>query len=165
MLSEAQDTLLTLAEVAIALAGFSAIVVVIRRGSDGKWSGRDADQFHGMVIHAICAVVFCMLPMLVNLVVQDAVSALHICCALLGVQIIAHCGAVMRVRTTGSGAFYWLALGLVVGLIQFTVFTAWGEFREFEIYQVGVIWHILQAGVLFVMLVWIPRADIDEGAG
>lgn len=153
---------MTLAEVAIALAGFSAIVVVIRRGNDGKWSGQDADQFHGMVIHAICAVVFCLLPLVINLIVQDAVTTMHICCALLGAQIIAHCVAVMRFSTTGRKAFYLLLFGLVLGLAQFAVFTEWGAFREFEIYQVGVIWHILQAGVLFVMLIWIPRADIDD---
>ena len=74
MLSEAQGTLLTLAEVAVALAGFSAIIVVFRRGTNGKWRHRDADLFHGMVIHAICAVLFCLFPNLVNLVVQDAVT-------------------------------------------------------------------------------------------
>ena len=68
-------------------------------------------------------------------------------------------------RTTGRSAFYLLLFGLVLGLVQFTVFTDWGAYREFEIYQVGVIWHILQAGVLFVMLIWIPRTDIDKDAG
>ena len=31
-----QDTLIGLAEIAIALAGFSAIVVMLRRGTDGR---------------------------------------------------------------------------------------------------------------------------------
>lgn len=160
--SEAQDTLLTLAEVAIALAGFSAIVVVLRRGNDGKWSRRDADQFHGMVIHSVCAVLFCLLPTLVNLLVQDVVTTLHICCALLGVQIVAHCLAVMGFRTTSRGALGLLMLGLLLGLVQFTAFTDWGMQREFEIYQVGVMWHILQAGLLFVLLIWIPPKDIEQ---
>ena len=147
MLGEAQNTLLTLAEVAIALADFSAIIVVFRRGADGKWRHRDADQFHGMVIHAICAVVFCLLPAIVNLVVQDAVLALHICCALLGTQMVAHAVGVMRFATSDWLARTLLLFGLVLGLTQFAVFTDWGVHREFEVYTVGIMWHILQAGV------------------
>ena len=162
MLSEAQDTLLTLAEVAIALAGFSAIVLVFRRNADGKWRHRDADQFHGMVIHAICTVLFCLLPALVNLVVQDAVLTLRICCALLGVQMVAHAVGVMRFATSDWLARVLLLFGLLLGLTQFAVFTAWGIHREFEIYVAGIMWHILQAGVLFVLLIWIDKEDIER---
>ena len=123
---------------------------------------RDADQFHGMVIHSVCAVLFCLLPTLVNLLVQDVVTTLHICCALLGVQIVAHCLAVMGFRTTSRGALALLMLGLLLGLVQFTAFTDWGVQREFDIYQVGVMWHILQAGLLFVLLIWIPPQDIEQ---
>ena len=162
MLAEAQDTLLTLAEVAIALAGFSAIIVVFRRDTDGKWSMRDADQFHGMVVHAIFAVLFCLLPMLVNLFVQDAVTTLRICCALIGVQMIAHSLGVMRMATSSRAARLLLFFGLLLGAVQFSVFTSWGIHREFAIYQVGIVWHILQAGVLFVMLIWIPKTHIAD---
>ena len=164
-MGDAQDTLFTLAEVAIALAGFSAIVVVLKRGSEGRWSATDADRFHGMVIHAICAVVFCLFPAVLNAVVQDAVTTFHIAAALLGVQILCHAVAVMFFATTDTASRLALGVGVCIGLFQGAVFTDWGIHREFEIYQVGVIWHILQAGVLFVMLIWIPRADIDEGAG
>ena len=115
-----------------------------------------------MVIHSVCAVLFCLLPTLVNLLVQDVVTTLHICCALLGVQIVAHCLAVMGFRTTSRGALGLLMLGLLLGLVQFTAFTDWGMQREFEIYQVGVMWHILQAGLLFVLLIWIPPKDIEQ---
>ena len=79
-MTEQTDTLLALAEVAVALAGFSAIVVVLKRGVTGQWTSHDADRFHGMIIHAIAAVVFCLLPMIVDVVVQDVVTTMHICC-------------------------------------------------------------------------------------
>ncbi len=162
MLTDAFDTLLALAEVAVALAGFSAIVVVLKRGSEGKWQTRHADQFHGMVIHAIFAVVFCLLPNFLNFVIQDVVTTLHVACAVLGVQIIAHAVGVMTFETTSAASKMTLGFGLLVGLAQFTVFTTWGVMRELDIYSLGIMWHILQAGVLFVMLVWIPKSDITH---
>ena len=146
-----------LAEVAIALAGFAAIVVLLRRDSDGAWSSDHADQFHGMILHAISGVVFATL---INVVVQDPVTSLHIACAVLGVQVLVHSIAVMGFRTSGWVARVSLSLGLVVGTLQFAAFTDWGAHRELDIYLVGVIWHILQAGILFVMLVWIPKDQI-----
>ena len=149
------ETLLSLAEIAITLAGFSAVVVVFRRGSDGSWLTAHRDQFHGMVIHAICAVIFCLLPRMIDIVVQDPVTTLHICCAILGVQILVHCVAVMRFPTLELWGKLALSLGLVLGLGQFVVFTDWGAHREMDFYVLGIIWHILQAGLLFVLLVWI----------
>lgn len=157
------ESLLTLAEVAIALAGFSAIVVILKRGTDGGWSARDANRFHGMVVHAIFAVVFCFLPTLLDVVVQDVVTSLHIAAALLGAQIIAHAIGVMCLRTVDTIARLLMVFGVAVGLLQFSVFSDWGVHREMHIYSVGIIWHILQAGLLFVLLVWVPPQDMHRG--
>ena len=155
------DTLLSLAEVAITLAGFSAIVVVFKRSTDGRWDEAHADQFHGMVIHAGVAVVFCVLPAVMNVFVQDAATTLRLCCAILGVQILAHSVGVMRFSTTKLWGRVALSLGIVVGLLQFGVFTDWGAYREFDLYLFGIIWHVLQAALLFVMLIWVRAEDID----
>ena len=159
-MTEQIDTLLSLAEVAVALAGFSAIVVVLKRGASGQWSASDADQFHGMIIHAIAAVVFCLLPMIVDVIVQDPAATLRLCCAVLGVQVILHAVGVMSFSTTGPWARLSLSVGLVIGFAQFAAFTDWAATREFALYVLGIVWHILQAGLLFVMLVWIPRRAI-----
>ncbi len=164
-MTDQTDTLLALAEVAVALAGFSAIVVVLKRGVTGQWTLYDADRFHGMIIHAIAAVIFCLLPMLVDVVVQDAVTTLHICCAIIGVQMIAHAVGVMFFSTSGLLSRLSLSVGVVFGLVQFAAFTDWGAHRELVLYTLGVIWHILQAGLLFVMLVWIPRTAIETEKG
>ena len=156
------EPLLGLAEIAIALAGFSAIVVVLKRGQSGSWKAADADRFHGMVVHAVCAVLFCLLPNLIDIVVQDAVTTLHICAALLGVQIILHAANVMRMPTTSNGARGALAFGIVIGFTQFAAFSDWGVNRELQFYVLGIIWHIIQAGVLFIMLVWIRDDDIKR---
>jgi len=146
----------------VALAGFSAIVVVLKRSAHGTWSSTDADRFHGMVVHSICAVLFCLLPVLINVIVQDVVTTIHIACALLGVQIVTHSVRVMRLATTRRLTKALLVPGLLVGLLQYGAFTDWGALRELEIYTVGIVWHILQAGILFVLLVWIPADAISD---
>jgi hypothetical protein len=163
-MGEAQGTLLSLAEIAIVLAGFSAIVVVLKRGVEGKWSALHADQFNGMVVHAIFAVTFCLLPMLLNIFVQDSSTTLHILCGMLGAQILGHSLGVMFFQTTSKSARFSLAFGVVVGATQFLVFTDWGVQREYEIYLTGIVWHIIQAGLLFVMLVWISAGMIEEAS-
>ena len=55
------ETLFSIAQVAIGLAGFSAIVVGFKRLESGDWHRADADRFNGMLIHAMCAALFCVL--------------------------------------------------------------------------------------------------------
>ena len=47
------DVLFTVAEIAVALAGFSAVVVLFKRRDSGRWRAADADRFHGMVVHGV----------------------------------------------------------------------------------------------------------------
>ena len=156
------EILISLAEVAIALAGFSAIVVVMKRATSGNWSRKDADQFHGMVVHSMFAASFCFLPSIINVLIQDPVMAMHIACGALGLQIIGHCLVVIFYASAGTWAKAFLFLGLLFGLLQFAAFSDWGVQRELDLYIVGVLWHILQGGFLFTRLVWIPAERIDE---
>jgi hypothetical protein len=156
------EILISLAEVAIALAGFSAIVVVMKRTTSGNWARIDADRFHGMVIHSVFAASFCFLPSIINVLIQDPVTAMHIACGVLGLQIIGHCLVVMFYASAGSWAKAFLFLGVLFGLLQFSAFSDWGVQRELDLYIVGVLWHILQGGFLFTLLVWIPMERIDE---
>ncbi len=168
MFAESPDNLLALAELAIALAGFSAIIVVLRNNDSEKWAARDVDYFHGMITHSAFATLFCLLPALVNLVAQDTVLTLRVCCALIGLQIISQAVVVLRLPSSGKLAVGTMLLGLLLGFSQLLVFTPWGEGLELRFYQGPIIWHILQAGMLFVLLVWIPdseRDDIDNSGG
>lgn len=153
---------ISLATVAIALAGFAAVVMLLRRGDSGRWAADDADRFHRMVVHAICAVAFSFLPYVLNVVVQDVVTTIHIACVLLGAQLVVHSVAVMNFSTPQRLGYLSLALGILIGALQFTAFTDWGVQREMDLYLVGIIWHILQAGLLFVLLIWIPPQQIQD---
>ena len=47
------ETLISLAEVAIAIAGFASIVLVVKSTSSQKWLKQDTDFFTGMALHAM----------------------------------------------------------------------------------------------------------------
>jgi len=33
--------------------------------------------------------------------------------------------------------------------------------RAFDAYLVGVVWHVVMSGALFLMLIWVPKSDVD----
>ncbi len=157
------DILFALAEVSIALAGFSAVVVLFKRGVSGEWLPADADRFHGMLLHAMSAVFFCIFPSLISVFTTDQHFIWSIASSGLGIQILVHCTVILRLPSTGSGARVLLLLGL--GAIVLQVLNVTGVYfsYEFRAYLGGVLWHVFQAGVLFVRLVWVPSSDIRSG--
>ncbi len=155
------NTLLTFAEIAIALAGFSAIVVLFKRRETGTWLPEHADRFIGMVVHAMAAAFFCVLPVVVAAFASGTVTW-SICSASLGVQVIVHVIAVLRLSSTGRLGRVGVVLGgSAVVLVQLLNVFGIGFSREFGPYLVGVLWHLLHAGGLFVALVWVPAESID----
>ena len=146
------ETLISLAEVAIAIAGFASIVLVVKSTSSQKWSKQDTDFFTGMALHAMFAVFFCFLPALVNIFIQDPVSTLRITCAILGTQLVLHGGLVIFLPSTKRLLKIFPFVGCLFGALQFFSFTDWGAQREIELYIAGIIFHTLQAGALFLLL-------------
>jgi hypothetical protein len=58
------DTLQTIAEIAIAIAGFSGIAAVLGRGNDSQWSPEDAFRLRQLLQTSFQTVIFCFLPAL-----------------------------------------------------------------------------------------------------
>ncbi len=140
------------------LALVAAVMVVAAKGRSGEPAWGLERQAAG---HALVAVGFCLLPLGVDLVVQDTVTTLHIVCALLGVQLLVHGARSMRLgRHQGEewamgGAMALAArsssvIGMLIGLLQFGVFAAWGVHRELHVYLGGIAWHIVHAAVLLL---------------
>jgi hypothetical protein len=64
-----EDILLTLAEVSVALAGFSGVVAVFGRRDPGTWSFADRFRFFALVHTSLSSLLLCILPF--GLVVFD----------------------------------------------------------------------------------------------
>ena len=163
MTPEQTSVLLSLAQLGVAFAGFAAIVVLFGRGDGGRWKGPDrADRFHGMVVHALVAVLFCVLPLIIDAFAENPTAIWRIGSALLGVEIFAHSTGVLRMATTiGALARVAVAFGYVVAAQQFLNAAGIGLERPFDAYLVGVLWHVIMSGALFLMLIWVPKSDVD----
>ncbi len=163
MLHDETDVLFSLAQVAVAFAGFSAIVVLFGRRDSGRWRRDQADRFHGMVVHAMVAVLFCLLPLLIGVFTPDRALIWNLASALLGIEIVGHVSAVLfMATTTGVLVKLFVSIGYLFGMVQF-MNVAGVEFdHEFRAYLAGVVWHVIMSGLLFVMLVWVPNEHVDS---
>ncbi len=159
------DTLLTIAEVGIAMAGFSAIVVMLRRGeTSNRWQKQDADRFHGMIVHAVLAALFSFLPALFTGFQVAEIEALQWSSGLLGVATAIQLVIAFQLEREKTP---WTASGLavasvVVVITQIANCVADFGARSLGFYVAGLFWHILQASVLFSMLIWIPASSIEQ---
>jgi len=158
-----EDLLFTLAEIAVAMAGFSAVVVIFRRRDEGHWVPGDADRFNGMVVHAMASAFFCVLPSLLRIFTDSAPQLWMLASGTIALQIAVQCVFVYRLPTTGRSAVLTLLTGAGISVLCALNALGIGFEREFRPYLVAVLWHLLQAGVLFVMLVWVRRDDVKPG--
>jgi len=156
------DTLFGLAEVAIGMAGFSAIVVIFKRLDSGQWRRDDADRFNGMLIHSMAAAFFCVLPPFLAAFLAEPVTLWRVGSGLLGLQIAVHASLIARLSSTAGIARGVVLAGALVAL-DFQVLNVTGAdaARGFAWYLIGVLWHLLHAGALFVMLVWVRASDVQ----
>jgi hypothetical protein len=63
----ASDALATIAEIAIAVAGFSGIAAVLGRRSQGEWTPLDVFRLRALLLSSFYIVVFCFLPIVLSL--------------------------------------------------------------------------------------------------
>ncbi len=147
-----QEVLFSLMEIAIALAGFSAIVVSVRHRIQRAWTASDSDFFSGMIVHSICAALFSLLPTLLHSFTLDLTTSIQIAAPIMGVQILAHSIYIIRLPTTPTFTRIPLGVGTLVGASQFLVLGDVLPERSFAIYVAGVCWHLFHAGMLFVLL-------------
>jgi len=156
------DPLYSLAEIAIAIAGFAAIVVAFKRNADGGWKASDADHFLGMLVHSIAAVLFCLLPSVLDVFIEAPRNVWSIASTLLGIQVLLHVFLIFRLPSSGRYTRMFMVVGVMVaGLQAYNAFGSGGMTAAYGPYLIGVMWHIFHAGGLFVSLVWVHAADIE----
>jgi hypothetical protein len=158
------ETLYALAEIAVAMAGFAAIVVLFKRRSSGGWATADADRFNGMLLHAMAAGFFCIFPPFVSVFTSSASVLWTIASASVAVQLLAHAGIIFWLPSSSLATR--LSLVVPLALVSLQVLNVLGVHftHEFRPYLAAVLWHIFQAGFLFVMLVFVPDEN-SEGPG
>ena len=163
MIQDDAEVLGWLAQVAVALAGFSAVVVLFKRDDRGRWLKVHRDRFHGMVVHATAAVLFCVLPTLVSVFSVDRTMIWNVSSALLGIEIAVHTTGVILMSTTSLLARLVVGVGYVFALLQVLNVAGIAFDHEARPYVGGVVWHVIQSAGLFVGLIWVPASEFEDG--
>lgn len=164
------DPLLTIAEVAVAFAGFASVVTVFRRREDGRWSGADAQRFQLMIGGSLSVVFFALLPFAFDFfgarpttiwTASSALLAVYMSATLAfyawrGFRILGAEGLSPRVywpTVIGAAAATALQLLNVAGL---------GFAHEIGPYYLGLLYLLIVAGVSFSRLLPIGRGSVAE---
>lgn len=156
------DALFTVAEVAIALAGFSGVVAVLGQRSSGEWSAPDWLRFAMLLAFSFGAVLFSLLPTLVLALGASEPAAWGISSVLLVVFFVSGWGLVVR-RVTALGEVaaeqFPQRIGLTVAALSLPVLVmlvlnalSVGFSREFGPFFLGVLWLLSLAGFQFYRL-------------
>ncbi len=160
-----ENALSTLAEVAIAIAGFSGIVSVFGRRSSGHWSPAERSRLFGLLIMSFTALLFCVVPFVLLSIPVSESTCWRSLSLLLAVSRVGSIRVVLgnalgalrtprserEVSLVASGIFITGDFLVVVGLLAnvFVLGVVWP-------YLAAIIWILTQAACLFARLVMVP---------
>lgn len=161
---DAEGTLLGLADLAVALAGFAGVVTAFQIRAR-PWSRFDSQRLFNMLIFAFALLFFSLLP-IVWLAAAEYPWAT--CSALLGVTAAAQCvvstsRAVLRPPGTQTYVAMFMAAGGLMSAIVLWLNTFGVLFqRSFTGYFIGLFWLVIASAVFFARLVYLGLSDIDQ---
>ena len=153
------DVLLTIAEVAVAIAGFSSLVTVL--GQRDRRAAVDIARLRSMLIYSALAVLFALFPFAVNALGGNASVGWRISSAVFGVSLIAYARWVLRIiaELKSSGAPVFATRHLVRVIIWLTIlvlflniFVSTPDLNA-GLYLLGLLAVVSVAGFMFVQVI------------
>jgi hypothetical protein len=153
------DFLLTISELSIAVAGFSAIVVMLNTKPIKDWA--DADRLNLRLLLQVSAltIVFSLFPSILSVpLIPD--NAWRYSLAIYGVVHMADVSSFLFKMTSGTQTAFKIcgSIGVVVAILQMLV--AWqGTPIAWEtMYLVSLVWHLCVTFTAFALLLYGMRA-------
>ena len=114
------DLLQTLAEVGVAIAGFTGVVVVLGRRARGDWSPPEIQWLHMLLLSSLCVVFFALLPVVLEnaglapaLVWRPSAGFLAVACA--GIMVLGWRRFLPHLRAYPKS---WRALGYLSSVLH-----------------------------------------------
>jgi len=158
------ENLPILAEIAIALAGFSSIIVIFRRsGADGAWEPEDIFRLRIMLQYGLFAAGFAVLPGAASGIGLSPALLWPTASGMMAIFLVADLLNQQRAaRTLPKGSLNpVLAILMVTGnvlviVIQGLNVFGWGPTRGSGPYLFGVTWLTISAGMMFYRLITAP---------
>ena len=153
------DVLLTMAEIAVAFIGFAGIVVVFQRREADAWERTDTQRFWLMVVSALLALVFSLLPLLFIAAGRSSETTWAVCSAAMAVFVGAGALAASAAALGRPPGFSRVISGLVLlfAVPSFVVLVLnaldVGFHRSLAGYLVGLFYLIGYSAAFFARLV------------
>lgn len=141
----------TLAEVSIGILGFTAIVIMFK-SQNSKWNH---DMFSGMIAHGIQAFIYSVLPFILIEYHCTLSTTWTVCSAVLGTFTFFQgiSVAVLDRSSKLNTRLIMVITSTTVSVLQYlNIFGIWTQ-QEKGPYIVGIVWHVLQALIIFSMIV------------
>ena len=159
------ETLRLIAEVGIAIAGFSGVVVVLRRGAGDSW---EVGRLWMLLVQALGAMLFAFVPLLLEMAGLSA-SANWRCSngalGLFNIAVVAGVGMTIRDSRHYEFVGWGVLVGLCViqasiGLVQ--IFHALGGLPSIGalFYSMSLVWLLSMACLNFALLVL--RGQVEQ---
>lgn len=169
MTVNASDVLLTLAEIAVAFAGFSSVVAIFQRGSPAKEGAFDLFRFWVMLEFSLASLFFCLLPFPLHFSGLSSPAVWSSSGSMLILFVLGHIAlsarlirrrepAVLSSLTTGLTIVANVAFAAIIVSQALNITGIFG--RTFAPYLVGVFLLLVGAGVNFVRLVWVGNPPL-----
>ena len=155
---ENNDALVLIAELAVAIAGFSGVIVALESRSVRSWTPLQRRNLRLLLQVSAVAIFFSLLPLLL----QRFMAASDFWKWALGFYGLVHVGDVSSflIRQPTGAPLAPVYAGLAVALTQLSV-AAFGSVLMVEAVYLGVlVWHLAIASMGFALLVW-GAADQD----
>lgn len=164
MISDEQ-TLLTVAEIGVAFAGFASIVTAFRHHGADDWSPQDALRFQMLIIPSLSAMLLALLPFALGYFGVQEPGLWRAASTIMGAYVLAILALVAprAVRLVRSGALLpavalpSLGGALVVVALQFCNATNLGVRPGIAAYFTGLLYLLLRSAASFARLLPIGR--------
>jgi hypothetical protein len=159
-LGSVTDLLVTLAQLGVALAGFSGIVVVLGARASGQWSARERQLLSVLLAASGAVILWSLLPLLLLAselperrvwLISSGTWAMGqvVVLALRSRQVVRDRGARGQDRILLVSAFLGGVAALGVQLVNLRLTVAWPHLT-------GVAWHLALSFLVFVRLLQLP---------
>jgi hypothetical protein len=152
----------TIAEIAVAIAGFSAIIVALRKKPIRKWHELDQFNFRMLLQVAALTIFFSMFPFL-TLVFLDPPVAWKLSVLTYGFVHLVDVSSFIRNHPGTKKTRHRIGSGIAVAIslvqIGFGLFASTTAMQV--IYLVTLIWHLAVSSMGFALLIYAPADDYD----
>lgn len=156
------DLMFTIAQIAVALAGFSAIIIALNQKPIREWVLMDQVNIRLLIQLSIIVIFFSLTPSLLAISIPVSTVWLYSLWAY-GLVHLADAAFFLFFKSKRAPTIFRVVAlcGIIVGLAQVTIAWLGGDIARESIYVFTLIWHLGVIFMAFILLLYQVR-DADH---